>query len=158
VNAQIPEIYDLLQEIAWNFGSHGVNGECCMDLSLVEFIAIKRIYSSADISVQQLGSALNFTKSGATRVINRLEKKGYVSRVSSSEDGRVCCVAVTEKGKNTLLQITNNYSDYLDDVLKDLEPACIDQIKVSLMMLSAAVQHHRPFAQNVFGCKEGDCV
>jgi DNA-binding MarR family transcriptional regulator len=157
VNAQIPEIYDLLQEIAWNFGSHGVNGECCMDLSLVEFIAIKRIYSSADISVQQLGSALNFTKSGATRVINRLEKKGYVSRVSSKEDGRVCCVSVTEKGKDTLLQITKNYSEYLDDVLKSLEPACIDQIRSSLMMLLASVQHHRPFAQNVLDCKEG-CV
>jgi DNA-binding MarR family transcriptional regulator len=158
MNAQIPEIYDLLQEIAWNFGSHGVNGECCGDLSLVEFIAIKRIYSTADISVQQLGNALNFTKSGATRVINRLEKKGYVARVSSQEDGRVCCVSVTEKGKVTLLQITKNYSDYLADVLKNMEPAGIDQIKSSLMLLLAAVQHHRPFTQNIFDCKEGECV
>lgn len=39
MNKNLPDIYESLQEIAWHFGNHGISGECCGDLSLVEFMA-----------------------------------------------------------------------------------------------------------------------
>jgi DNA-binding MarR family transcriptional regulator len=80
---RISDIYNLLQELAWHFGDHGINGECCEDLSLCEFMALKVAYENNNISIQEIGSAINFTKSGATRIIDRLENKGYVKRERS---------------------------------------------------------------------------
>ena len=153
----IPDIYDSLQEIAWHFGSHGINGECCGDLSFVEFMALKKVYENADNSIQEIGNMLNFTKSGATRIINRLENKGYVARESSPIDGRVCCVSITAKGIEAILRIMENYTIYLEDVLKEFEPQNLEQIRDALEMLVNAVQQNKPFNFVTNTHKGGEC-
>jgi len=139
MNNNIPDIYNLLQEIAWYFGHHGFDGECCRDLSLVEFMTLKKAYENNNFSIQEIGTALNFTKSGATRVIDRLENKGYVTRERSPVDGRVCCVTVTTKGKEVISKILEQYAVYLEEMLKDLEPQMIDNIKDVLETLVESV-------------------
>lgn len=133
-------MFNLLQDLAWHFGNKGINGECCGDLSLVEFMALKKICNSPSFSIQEIGNALNFTKSGATRIIDRLENKGYVTREQSLIDGRICCVTITHKGKETTNQIIEKYTSYLADSLKDLQSSTINQIKDVLDVLVKAVQ------------------
>lgn len=145
MDKNIPDIYNLLQEIAWHFGSHGFNGECCGDLTLVEFMALKKIYENNNFSIQEIGNAINFTKSGATRIIDRLENKGYVTRERSPIDGRVCCAMVTYKGKEAITKIMENYTVYLQNVLKEFEPQKIEHIRDTLEMLVNAVQQNKLF-------------
>ena len=153
----IPDIYNSLQEIAWHFGSRGVNGECCDDLSFVEFMALKKVNGNNDFSIQEIGNALNFTKSGATRIINRLENKGYVARENSPIDGRVCCVSITAKGIEAISRIMENYTIYLEDVLKEFEPQKLEQIRDALEMLVNAVQQNKPFNLVTNTHKGGEC-
>jgi len=143
MNEKIPYIYNLLQEIAWNFGDHGFNGECCGDLSLVEFMALKRACENCNYSIQEIGNSLNFTKSGATRVIDRLESKGYVTREHSPTDGRVCCVKVTDKGYGILTEVTKKNTEYLEKALKNMNPEKIDNIEKSLKMLVESLQNQK---------------
>ncbi|KUO72474.1 MAG: transcriptional regulator [Desulfosporosinus sp. BRH_c37] len=138
----ILDIYNSLQDIAWNFGSQGVNGECCGNLSLVEFMALKNIYENSQCSIQEIGRGLNFTKSGATRIIDRLEKKGYIIRERSLVDGRICCVTVTAQGTDVISNVVEQNTLYLDDVLKDLEPQRVVQIKDVLEILLSSVRQH----------------
>jgi DNA-binding MarR family transcriptional regulator len=140
MDKQFKNIYNLLQEIALHFGGHGINGECCDDLSFVEFMALKKVHGTNDFSIQEIGNSLGFTKSGGTRIVNRLEKKGYVLRKNSSIDGRVCCVAVTTKGMEAVSRIMEKYTDYLECVLKDLGPNEIKNIGKVLETLLVAVQ------------------
>ena len=130
----------MLQELSWHFGNNGFNGECCGDLSLTEFMALKKIYNRTSFTIQEIGNALNFTKSGATRIIDRLENKGYVTREQSLTDGRVCCVTITSKGIETTNLIIEKYTSYLEDALKELNPETVEQIKKSLEILVNAVQ------------------
>ena len=76
---QINDIRDLIQEIAWHFGDHEFNGERCGGLTFVEFMALKKIDESEYLSIQEVGRALNFTKSGATRLVNRLQPRSTSS-------------------------------------------------------------------------------
>ena len=145
MNENIPDIYNSLQEITWHFGSHIVNGACCGDLSFVEYMALKYIQESNDCSVQSICQKLNFTKSGATRIINRLEDKGYVVRQNSPVDGRICCVSITDKGTQAILQIAENYTSYLHEVLKELDPKTVEQIRASMGILLMAVIKGTPF-------------
>lgn len=95
-------VVESMLEIAWQFSARGVDGACCGELSLAEFRALQTAAQYPDCSVQQIGKLLDFTKSGATRIVNRLEKQKLVSKVRSAADGRVCCVQPTEHGLNLL--------------------------------------------------------
>lgn len=140
MNGNIPEIFNLIQDLSWYFGNQGFDGECCEDLSLVEYMALKRVCVIKDITIQQIRIELNITKSGVSKIIDRLEKKEYVLREQSSNDGRVCCVVPTEKGSNAVYNIANRYSEYLVEVLDEVEPESIDNIKKALELLLEAIK------------------
>ena len=147
----ISDIYGLLQELAWHFGDHGINGECCEDLSLVEFMALKAAAEQDHISIQEIGSVINFTKSGVTRIIDRLEKKGYVKRERSLTDGRVCCVPVTAKGNRVISKIIKEKTNYIENLLRDSEPQTIDNIQTALEILVEAL-HQQDSKRSRDGC------
>lgn len=140
MNNNIPDIYNLIQELSWHFGNHGFNGECCGDLSLVEYMALKKVYEQNNITIQEIGDVLNFTKSGASKIIDRIENKGYVTRVQSSIDGRVCCVIVTGKGKEVTTKIMEKYAGYVEEMLKYSDPSTVDNVKNVLEILVNSVR------------------
>jgi DNA-binding MarR family transcriptional regulator len=144
MDKNITDIYKSILELSWRFGNRGFNGECCGDLSLVEFMALKKILEINEITVQELGNAINFTKSGASKIIGRLERKGYVKRMTSPVDGRVCCVLATMKGKDTITRIIENYTQYLNNVLNELGAKDVDQIREALKILVDAIQKNQP--------------
>ncbi len=141
---EIAEVYKFILELSWRFGNQGFNGECCDDLSLVEFMALKKVHETNEITIQEIGNAINFTKSGASKIVDRLENKGYVRRMNSPIDGRVCCVLATEKGKETVAGIIENYTLYLDNVLKEINPQKVEQIYDALNVLVDALQKSQP--------------
>ena len=129
------DIYNLILELSWHFGDHGFNGECCGDLSLVEFMALKKIQESKNITIQEIGNALNFTKSGASKIIDRLENKGYALRETSSIDGRVCCVNTTAKGIEVMGAIFEKYAIHVYKMLEEFDSETIRNIKSVLKIL-----------------------
>lgn len=139
-NKNISDIYNLIQELSWHFGNHGFNGECCGDLTLVEFMALKRAYQNPNLSVHELGNALNLTKSGATRLVDRLENKGYVTREQSPKDGRICCITPTIQSNEVIKNIMDKYTAYLGEILEDLDRENLDNIEYSLGILVELIQ------------------
>ena len=120
-------------------------------------MALKKVHGNKDFSIQEIGNALNFTKSGATRIVNRLENKGYVVRENSPIDGRICCVSITAKGMEAISRIMENYTAYLEDVLKGFEPQKVEYIRDALEMLVNAVQQNKPFNSTTNTHKGEEC-
>ena len=129
------DIYNLIQELSWCFGSQGLGGKYCGDLSFIEFIALKKLCEHDDITVQEMAKKLNITKSGTSKIIDRLENKSYVFREPSPVDGRVCYIRITDKGVNEVSKIIKRYTDYVSEMLKDLDPIVLDHIKKVLELL-----------------------
>lgn len=142
MDQDIVEIYRLIQELSWHFGDHGPNGECCGDLSLVEYMALKKIHESENITVQETANALNFTKSGASKIIDRLENKGYVVRQTSPEDGRVCWVNATERGAEVVEAIVSKYANTVCAMLRGLDSETLANIKSVLRLLVESAHKH----------------
>lgn len=140
MNRTIPEIYSLLQDLSWYFGNQGFDGECCDGLSLVEYMSLKKICSTKDITIQEISTALNITKGGTSKVIDRLEEKSFALRKQSPEDGRVCCVQATKKGLNAVRKIAEQNSAYLAEALNIEEDTTLVAIKDVLGVLRRAIQ------------------
>ena len=135
----ISEISRALIDIAWHFGPKGLNGECCSDLSMPEFLALDKIATTEHCPVQDIGLALGFTKSGATRIVNRLEKKGYVQKKKSYDDGRICCVEITQPGKKILDAAENRYSEEFEKLLARLPKKMGPVVQQSLKAMAGAL-------------------
>ncbi len=104
-----------LIDIAWHVAASGPQGQCCAGLSIAEFLALDKVARTADCPVQTVGSELGFTKSGATRIVTRLEKRALVQRVQSPSDGRVCCVHITRDGREVLAEANALFSAAFDE-------------------------------------------
>jgi DNA-binding MarR family transcriptional regulator len=127
-----------LIELAWHFGPQGLHGECCGDLTMPEFIALDKVAATPNCPVHHVGYPLGFTKSGATRIVNRLEKKGYVEKVKSHEDGRVCCVVITSAGEKVLMSADLCYRNRFQDLLSKMSNhSAIDVTEVLAAMAKA---------------------
>ena len=127
-----------LIEIVWQFGPKGLDGQCCEDLSMPEYLALETAAHTIDCPVQHIGNKLNFTKSGATRIVNRLEKKGYIKKVKSYEDARVCCVILTSKEIDVLGDVAEQYAAQLATVLAKVPAGRSDSIVEALLEMAEA--------------------
>lgn len=140
MDKKISHIYNLIQDLSWYFGNQGFNSQCCDDLSLVEYMALREVCNNQNITILEIGASLNITKSGISKIIDRLEKKGYILKEHSSNDGRVCCVVPTEKGSNAIIKITDRYSEYLLDILKNQGSESLENIKNVLKLLVESIE------------------
>jgi len=126
------DLAELLDEIIGRFGSQGADGYCCEDVSYVEYRALRVLAKSGDSTVQGLGQQLGLTKSGATRVVDRLERRDYVCRKRNEADHRVCCVTLTDQGHALVERITRDFAEKTADSLERLDEGMRDVLLASL--------------------------
>lgn len=133
------EAFRSLIEILWYFGPKSLDGTCCEKLSMPEFIALQKIANTQNCPVQEIGIKLGFTKSGATRIVNRLEKKGFVKKHKFQNDARVCCVIITSKGRQTLDSADNICISKLEQMLSKVPVNSQKSIKDALVAMAKAL-------------------
>jgi DNA-binding MarR family transcriptional regulator len=131
------DLVDLLDEVVWEFGGQGPEGYCCEDISYVEYRALRVLSKSKDCTVRGIGEALGFTKSGATRVVDRLERKGYAHRKRNEVDHRVCCVVLTDEGRSLVERILEGFAQKIAASLDRMDKDMGDVLLSSLRSLVA---------------------
>lgn len=127
------ELVDLIDAIVWRFGSQSSEGYCCEDISYVEYRALRVLAKTESCTMQNLGQQLGFTKSGATRVVDRLERAGYVRRERNEDDHRVCCVTLTDAGRALIERVVEEYTrktkESLDRLDEDMQEILIASLR-----------------------------
>lgn len=68
------------------------------ELSTTEISILQLLHDDPNIILKEICTRLNIPKSTLTSAVNRLVKKGYVERVSSSSDKRAFSLHITEEG------------------------------------------------------------
>ena len=69
------------------------------------------------VKVSDISDALNLPRPGVTRTIKEMEKKGYICKISSPDDGRVTYISATEEGE----ELSKKYDEYyFNDLRADL--------------------------------------
>jgi DNA-binding MarR family transcriptional regulator len=122
----------LIDEILWQFGGQGSEAYCCEDVSYVEYRALRALSGPESVTMQVLGQQLGFTKSGATRIVDRLEQQGYVVRERGGDDRRVCCVCLTPAGRELEKRIIEGFAQRTQASLDRLDPDMRDVLMAAL--------------------------
>ena len=80
------------------------------------------------------------TKSGATRIVRRLEDKKLAHREQDPKDGRICCVTLTGQGRSLLNGIEEQLMNKVGTILEVMDPAMREILIISLGAFFRAAQ------------------
>ena len=88
--------------------------------------------------ISELIAATAFTSGGVTRLVDRMERAGYVQRAPCSSDRRIVYVGLTESGRDLLERGTavhlGGIQAHLIDALAPEEVAQLDAILAKLLV------------------------
>lgn len=106
-----------------------------------EFRALKTIEGGHVPTMHELIEALGLSKSGATRVVDRLEAKGYARRIDDlHDDGRFKGVRLTARGTALLRAIAEETMPQRQALLNSIPPEHRQTVLDGLRALSTAAR------------------
>ena len=70
-----------------------------IDLTYTQYITMMVLWEKKTVNVKTLGECLYLDSGTLTPVLKKLESKGYITRVRSSEDERNRVVSITDEGE-----------------------------------------------------------
>jgi MarR family 2-MHQ and catechol resistance regulon transcriptional repressor len=78
---------------------------CCHDISVTQYWALEALQRMGTLTLNDLAAELYLDKSTASRVVDALERKGYVKRSRHEQDGRALALNVAPAGRRLFARI-----------------------------------------------------
>ncbi len=72
------------------------------------------------VRVSDISDALNIPRPGVTRTVKEMERKGYLQKQTSDEDGRVTYISITASGKQLSETYNEPYFKHLEPYFSDI--------------------------------------
>jgi len=108
-----------------------------------QILLMHELYHTPDLTLIELSKKLGLAKSTVSGIIDRLEKQEVVIRTRAEDDRRTVKISLAPK----MYHITENLkivkSNYLADVLKDVEQKEIEQILQAMQKLNNLIEGHK---------------
>ncbi|GAA4898395.1 MarR family winged helix-turn-helix transcriptional regulator [Ferrimonas pelagia] len=132
-------IHQDLMDLAFYFNNNCCQGDSCNEFSLLEFKALRYIERNPCCPVQAIGETLNISKSGATRLVNRMIKREIIERTICDEDARIRLLKISPCGQQCLNAVNQFQSERMSQLLARVEGIDACDVKKVLSALVKAI-------------------
>jgi MarR family 2-MHQ and catechol resistance regulon transcriptional repressor len=92
-------LYDALSELVRVYQFRDRDRICCYDISVTQCYALETLVRQGEKTLNDLAAQLHLDKSTASRVVDALERKGYVTRRPHPDDRRALLLEATAAGR-----------------------------------------------------------
>lgn len=92
------DLYEALNQLVRVYQFRDRDRICCHDVSVSQCYALETLVKRGAVRLQALAEEMFIDKSTASRVVDTLERKGYVLRIEDAEDRRAVQVQATPAG------------------------------------------------------------
>lgn len=106
------EIKFLLSPDKWN--------TALLDCSKNEILTLFFLYRMKSVNMSEIAEYINSPLNTVTGVVNRLEKKHFITRERDTKDKRVVKIALTKSGENLFKDFLNEAKMYFNEIYKEL--------------------------------------
>lgn len=89
-----------------------------LDLTSAELNALANVYDAESLTVSQLGAAMGIRPTTLTSVLDRLERRGHLTREHRGDDRRAVVIELTEVGRDAAALVRNTIGDLERDALR----------------------------------------
>lgn len=113
---------------------HATSGEALSRLLGVKVTdaqadALRFLSLNDNVSIGEIATGLGHTISGATKAMNRLEKMGWVERITGGQDHRTVYVRLTQKGKQLADTLLSQTEERMNRILWKLRPETVEKLE-----------------------------
>jgi len=98
-------LYEALSDLVRLYQFRDRDRICCHDVSVTQCYALESMVRCGPMGLNALAAELYLDKSTASRVVNALERKGYLRREGDPQDGRALILTLTPEGLRLHSQI-----------------------------------------------------
>jgi MarR family transcriptional regulator, transcriptional regulator for hemolysin len=98
-------------------------------VSNAQFLALEQIISAGSLSVSELVDRLCITPATGVRLVDRMERDGWVTRQPSSNDGRVKRLVVTKSITKLWSEVAKSGEEILVQAYRGIRPEEIETVK-----------------------------
>ena len=109
-----------------------------LDLTKEQMIILKKLHIEDGLNQNELAAQIYRDKSSLTRLLSKMESKGYVMRKQSGTDKRINEIFLTNKGKTIFIDCKPAVNNLLHIMEQDLT----EQEKSQLINTLKKVQHN----------------
>jgi len=95
-----------------------------------------RSLADEPMSLAQLASRLGITSQGTLKIVDEMERRGYVQRKEDEADQRVRRVALTGRGRSALREARRFHAEVERELTKSLGPRRVADARAVLEVLS----------------------
>lgn len=92
------------------------------DVSVTQCYALSALLRLGPVTLSRLAADLYLDKSTASRVVDSLEKKGYIHRAAHPEDARALRLEVTTRGRDLHSRVVQDLEKEMEHLIQDLSP------------------------------------
>jgi MarR family 2-MHQ and catechol resistance regulon transcriptional repressor len=94
-----------------------------------DFRVLEVLLHKGPMPVNAIGPKVDLNPGSVSVAVDRLYKKGFVSRVESARDRRVRTVALTEKGRRMFFPVFRRHSALIKRAFQDVSPEELQQLE-----------------------------
>lgn len=102
----------------------------------IQWIAMFYINRNEFISQRELSKLMNFQESSATRLIERMEREDFITKVPSELDKRVTFVKLTKSGENLFNSLLPYGDEFNNDLIEGIDADDLDTFERVLEQMS----------------------
>lgn len=133
-------LYDALEDLLRVYQFRDRDRICCFDVSVSQCYALEGLVRRGDMTVNDLAAYLYLDKSTTSRVVDALERKGYVARTPHPKDGRALLLTPTPEGRSLEGRIRESILTEERQLLSDFSPDVRQSMTQLLRRLARAAQ------------------
>jgi len=97
-----------------------------------DFRVLEVLLHKGPMPVNAIGPKVYLNPGSVSVAVDRLYKKGFVSRVESARDRRVRTVALSEKGREMFVPLFRRHAALINRAFQDFSPEDMRQLEVAL--------------------------
>ena len=99
------------------------------ELGEADFRVLEVLLHKGPMPVNSIGPKVDLNPGSVSVAVDRLYKKGFVSRIESARDRRVRTVALTEKGKKIFHPLFRRHTALIKRAFEDVSPEELQQLE-----------------------------
>lgn len=150
--ADTRSFYDALSELIRVYQFRDRDRICCYDVSITQCYALEALARERAMTLNDLASHLYLDKSTTSRVVDALERKGYVVRSEHPADGRALRLKITPAGRTLHGRILNDILAEEEALLAEFSP------EVRRSMTQVVVRLAKTAEARLSSCGSGGCT
>lgn len=141
VRDHIREWWSELERLERALHEVGPNEMCCEGLSPRQCTILRTLAAREGTRLTDLAQLVGITPSALTRVVEKLEKLGFIQRIRGRfEDGRASMVAITAPGRDVRAKIDELMLRRTDEIVSAIPAGTRAGLLRALRMLNRALE------------------